>query len=55
MTTFKGQSGSPVIYGEKIIAVHIKSGKADGKGRYLYNVGRLLTPDVIANLQEWAR
>jgi V8-like Glu-specific endopeptidase len=55
MTTFSGQSGSPVIYDEKIIAVHIKSGKSDGKGRFLYNVGRLLTLDVIANLQKWAK
>jgi hypothetical protein len=30
MTTFKGQSGSPVIHDEKTIAVHIKSGEKDG-------------------------
>jgi hypothetical protein len=55
MTTFRGQSGSPVIYDGKLIAVHIKSGKADGKNRVLYNVGRLVTLDMIANLQEWAK
>ena len=31
MTTFKGQSGCPVVYNGKTIAVHIKSGEKDGK------------------------
>ncbi len=55
MTTLMGQTGSPVIYDEKTIAFHIRSGEIDGQGRALYNVGRLLTLDVIANLQKWAK
>ena len=55
MTTFEGQSGCPVVHGEKTIAIHIKSGESDGSGGVLFNVGRLLTLDVLKNLQNWAK
>ena len=45
MTTYGGHSGSPIVYDDKTIGIHIKSGKADPnfKGKVLYNTGRLLT------------
>jgi hypothetical protein len=55
MTTLPGQAGSPVIYGDKIIAIHLKTGHRDGKGDYVkLNVGRLITLDVLENLQHWS-
>ena len=59
MTTLKGQSGSPVIYDNKIIALHIKSGDRDvsnsinGEKRVLFNIGRLITLDLLKNIQAW--
>jgi hypothetical protein len=40
MTTFPGQSGCPVIYGDKMVAIHAKAGDPEQN----FNVGRLLTP-----------
>lgn len=51
MTTFKGQSGCPVSYGDKTIAVHIQHGKKNED----FNIGRLLTVDVLKNLQLWSK
>ena len=55
MTTLKGQSGSPVVHGNKTIAIHIKSGDRDidCKERVLFNIGRLITLDMLKNIQAW--
>ena len=55
MTTLPGQSGCPVVYGDKTIAIHIQSGDEDGPGRVKFNVGRLLTLDVLKTLQKWSK
>ncbi len=51
MTTFPGQSGCPVIYGGKMIAIHAKAGDPNQN----FNAGRLLTPEVIKNLAAWSK
>ena len=51
MTTFPGQSGCPVLYNGKMIAIHAQASK-HGKD---VNVGRLLTPEVIKNLILWTK
>jgi V8-like Glu-specific endopeptidase len=44
-----GQRGSPIITANDIIAIHCGSGKVNEE----FNVGRLLTPDLIENLLRW--
>ena len=51
MTTFPGQSGCPVVYGGKMIAFHAKAGDPNQN----FNVGRLLTPEVIKHLVAWTK
>lgn len=47
--THSGQSGAPVISGEKIIAIHVGAGN-NGEN---FNVGRLITLDMIKLLFQW--
>ncbi len=51
MTTYSGQSGCPVIYDGKMIALHAKAGQKTQN----FNAGRLFTPDVIENLMKWTK
>jgi len=48
MSTLPGQSGCPVMSEEKIIAVHCAC--ANNKR---FNVGRLITAEMISTLLEW--
>ena len=54
MTTYPGQSGCPVVYGDKAIAIHIQSGELAPDKTFLYNVGRLVTLDMLKNIKKWS-
>jgi V8-like Glu-specific endopeptidase len=49
ISTMKGQSGSPIVSREKIIAIHNGGGRPDEE----FNVGRMVTADLIASLLKW--
>ncbi len=51
ISTQIGQSGSPVVSDKGIVAIHAGAGKHDNN----YNMGRLITLDVIVNLQKWRK
>ena len=42
-----GQSGCPVYSSSGVVAIHVGSGKKSGEN---FNVGRLITADIIDNL-----
>jgi V8-like Glu-specific endopeptidase len=46
VSTLPGQSGTAVCIGNKIIAIHSGGGKANDE----FNVGRLITADLLQNL-----
>jgi V8-like Glu-specific endopeptidase len=46
LSTLSGQSGTPVCTGNKILAIHCGGGKSNED----FNVGRLITHDLLANL-----
>jgi V8-like Glu-specific endopeptidase len=46
ISTLSGQGGAPVCIGDKIIALHWGS----GKGSEDFNLGRLITYELLANL-----
>ncbi len=48
MSTYSGQSGAPVIAGNKIIAVHVGC-----KLKPDFNIGRLITPQMLDELKQW--
>jgi hypothetical protein len=50
MTTFPGQSGTAVLYGGNLIAIH----KAGGKKTESFNFGRMLTFDMVEKLVDWS-
>ena len=49
ITTFPGQSGCPVVTGDKIIAVHIGGDKAK------FNAGRIIDHAVIQRIRIWGK
>jgi V8-like Glu-specific endopeptidase len=46
VSTLGGQSGTAVCIGDKIIAIHVGGGKANEE----FNVGRLISADLLQNL-----
>jgi V8-like Glu-specific endopeptidase len=46
ISTFPGQSGSPVCIGDKVIAIH----NGGGKEHEHFNVGRIFTIDLFMTL-----
>ena len=50
ISTLFGQSGCPVVSDNKIIAVHCGGATVD---EHYFNMGRLITADIISTLQEW--
>ncbi len=51
ISTSGGHSGCPVVSDQGIVAIHIGSNtKGDN-----YNIGRLITLDLINNLQKWSK
>jgi V8-like Glu-specific endopeptidase len=46
VSTLPGQSGTAVCIGDKIIAIHVGGGKANEE----FNVGRLISADLLQNL-----
>lgn len=52
ISTLPGQSGAPVITGNKIIAIHGGSDKSELKEM---NVGRLLTAEMLENIKSWVK
>jgi hypothetical protein len=51
LSTMPGESGTPVCVNEEIIAIHNGGGKKDEE----FNVGRLVTADMIINLNKWCK
>jgi hypothetical protein len=49
LSTVPGESGTPVCVNEEIIAIHNGGGKESEQ----FNVGRLVTADMISNLNKW--
>jgi V8-like Glu-specific endopeptidase len=47
ISTEGGHSGCPVVVDDKIIAIH------NGGEKDKFNMGRLITPDLINNLRKW--
>jgi V8-like Glu-specific endopeptidase len=48
ISTLPGQSGSPIVTNEKIVALH------SGGGMDEYNVGRLITHDLVKDIRNWS-
>jgi hypothetical protein len=51
ISTRVGHSGCPIIADGRIIAIHNGGGKKDDK----FNVGRLVTFDLVGDLEEWGK
>jgi hypothetical protein len=49
LSTVPGESGTPVCVNEEIIAIHTGSGRDNEQ----FNVGRVVTADMIINLNKW--
>jgi hypothetical protein len=50
-SNLQGQSGCPVVSGRGIVGIHIGSGKSDEN----FNLGRLITLDMIKKLESWRK
>jgi hypothetical protein len=46
-----GQSGAPIICNHEIVGIHF----GGGKSVQFYNLGRLITSDVVENLINWSK
>jgi hypothetical protein len=51
INAFKGYNGSPVFSGENVIALH----NVGGMHKDVWNIGRLITFDLIDNLEGWGK
>jgi hypothetical protein len=49
VSTLGGESGTAVCVDGRIIAIH----NGSGKGNEEFNVGRLITSDLINNIKKW--
>ena len=52
ISTSGGHSGCPIVSDQGIVAIHVGSAKKIGDN---YNIGRLITFDLINNLQIWQK
>jgi hypothetical protein len=51
ISTVVGQGGCPIVTEDRIIGIHIGSGLEKKQ----YNIGRILTTDLIRNLKLWCK
>ena len=51
ISTSKGHSGCPVVSEQGIVAIHIGAGIQSDN----YNIGRLITLDLVNSLHEWQK
>lgn len=51
VNTRPGQSGCPVILDKKIIGIHNGGGKRGEN----FNIGRLVTCDLVENINKWCK
>lgn len=49
ISTLPGQSGSPVVADNAIVAVHVGGDVAQ------FNVGRIIDTELIVNVSKWVR
>ncbi len=50
MTTYGGQSGTAVLYGDKLVAIH----KGSGRKSEEFNFGRIISLEMAEKLVEWS-
>jgi hypothetical protein len=50
MTTYGGQSGTAVLYGDKLVAIH----KGSGRKSEEFNFGRIISLEMAERLVEWS-
>lgn len=57
ISTLAGESGSPVVVDDAIIAVHVGGSNFGGKkdDEVEFNVGRTVDTTLITNLKRWAK
>jgi hypothetical protein len=51
VSTLPGQSGTAVCTRDRIIAIHCGGGKKDEE----FNVGRIITPELLSDLERWVK
>ena len=51
ISTQEGQSGCPIVSDRGVVGIHIGSGR---KGEN-FTIGRLITFDLLLNLQKWKK
>ena len=51
ISTKEGQSGCPIVSDRGVVGIHIGSGRTGEN----FNIGRVITLDVIVNLKKWQK
>ena len=53
VSTLGGESGCPVVVDNQIIAIH--TGEESKAGQKNSNIGRVITPDLLGNVEGWRK